>query len=126
MSQSEKQTSTSTRSQSERRSSRKRNNNGSNLILVNEVIFSSANTFDGIKVTHSLKPRLINASRIIDVEFSPNYYRVHVEYPRKRPFFNDEYPDIGCSLIHLAGRSHDDRICVIETPEQIYNLIKEA
>ena len=126
MSQSNKPTSSSTRNQSERHSGKKRYSNSTNLILVNEVIFSSANTFDGIKVTHSLKPRLINASRIIDVEFSPNYYRVHVNSTPKRAFFNDEYPEIGCSLIHLAGRSHEDRIAVIETPEEIYNLIKEA
>ena len=114
-----------TRSQSERHNGKKRYNNSTNLILVNEVTFSSTSTSDGIVPSYSLKPRLICAPRIIDVEFIPDYYNVRIK-PPKRLFFNDEDLDIDCSLIHLAGRSHEDRICVIETPEEIYNLIKEA
>lgn len=107
---------------------KKRYNNGTKLILVNEVLFTRAESVNKTESIYSLKPRLINASRIIDVEFRFNHFSVRVIADTIKEAFTtrNKYRSVDCSLIHLAGRSHNDRICVIETPEQIYNLIKEA
>ena len=107
---------------------KKRYNNGTKLILVNEVLFTSKKDVSKTESIYSTKPRLINASRIIDVEFRFNHFSVlaRSETLKEALTTKNKYRSVDCSLIHLAGRSHNDRICVIETPEQIYNLIKEA
>lgn len=105
---------------------KKRYNNGTKLILVNEVLFTSRRLVEKNAPIYSLKPRLINASRIIDVEFRFKHFTVDSVPETLRDVFTHDYRSVDCSLIHLAGRSHNDRICVIETPEEIYKLIQEA
>ena len=107
---------------------KKRYNNGTKLILVNEVLFTRAESVNKTEDIYSLKPRLINASRIIDVEFRFNHFSVRViaDTIKEALTTRNQYRSVDCSLIHLAGRSHNDRICVIETPEEIYKLIQEA
>ena len=107
---------------------KKRYNNGAKLILVNEVLFTRAESVDNTEPIYSLKPRLVNASRIIDVEFRFSHFSVRVrsETIKEALTTRNKYRSVDCSLIHLAGRSHNDRICVIETPEEIYKLIQEA
>ncbi len=101
-------------------------NNGTKLILVNEVLFTKYSMVNKTEPIYSTKPRLINASRIIDVEFRFKHFTIPIRPDSLGEVFSNKYRSVDCSLIHLAGRSHNDRICVIETPEQIYNLIKEA
>nr|DAS49072.1 MAG TPA: hypothetical protein [Caudoviricetes sp.] len=105
---------------------KKRYNNGTKLILVNEVLFTRYSMVNKTEPIYSTKPRLINASRIIDVEFRFKHFTVQTIPETLGEVFSNDHRSVDCSLIHLAGRSHNDRICVIETPEQIYNLIKEA
>lgn len=105
---------------------KKRYNNGTKLILVNEVLFTRYTMVNKTEPIYSTKPRLINASRIIDVEFRFKHFTIPIRPDSLGEVFSNKHRSVDCSLIHLAGRSHDDRICVIETPEEIYKLIQEA
>lgn len=107
-------------------SENKRYNNGTKLILVNEVLFTKYSMVNKTEPIYSTKPRLINASRIIDVEFRFKHFTIPIRPDSLGEVFSNKYRSVDCSLIHLAGRSHSDRICVIETPEEIYKLIQEA
>ena len=108
-------------------SGKRRYNNGAKHILVNEVFPKGDGKVDKTEPIYSLYPRLINANRIIDVEFMPKHFKVRVREDTYKEILSPSvYRTLDCSLIHLAGRSHNDRICVIETPEDIYHLIKEA
>ena len=99
------------------------------MILVHEYHATSTDI--------SYSPRLINANRIIDV--AANYDTIVLRQKTKDIDTSslagmanyligktDTKVRIEGSLIHLAGRSHEDRIKVKESPEEIYRLINEA